>query len=91
MSDELKSCPFCGSKAVIDQYSNTIGQKQIDSHVVECNCEYGCGARTGIFFKEKDAIEAWNKRIPEKYTIKQAKIDANRDKIAGEYYKDENL
>ena len=51
-NDELKRCPFCGGEAHIRGYAWTY---------VECE---KCYARTVAFDSiEKDAIEAWNRRI----------------------------
>ena len=51
MSDELKRCPFCGSKSI-----HINGNKK---RYVIC---YGCGAKTkNRFTTTKDAINKWNK------------------------------
>ena len=53
-----KPCPFCGSVhlSVLDFESR---------YRVECNF---CKARTGIWNSERDAIDAWNKRVEPTFT-----------------------
>lgn len=57
MSEEkLKSCPFCGGEARTIPYS-------FEDFAVRCK-ECGCG--TGIYDTEEEAIEAWNRRVPQR-------------------------
>lgn len=64
--DKLKPCPFCGGKA------NTVYAPYVGIVYVQCN---SCAAMLGrtakivsalhgkvYFEKEKDAVDAWNKR-----------------------------
>ena len=55
--DELKPCQFCGGKANLDLY---ILPKY--EYVIRCNV---CSLRFGRYLgrDEKQAIEAWNRRI----------------------------
>lgn len=58
MPEELKSCPFCGSKAEL--HSN----KEYDTHIVECTNSF-CMASYMIGMKydtELEAKTAWNRR-----------------------------
>ena len=53
MTETLKPCPFCGSKAVgavDDNYSN---------YWVQCT---DCFAQSDAFFTKEDAVKAWNAR-----------------------------
>ena len=59
MLDELKSCPFCGSKAEL--HSNI----EYDTHIVECTNNF-CMASYMIGMKydtEEEANLAWNRRF----------------------------
>lgn len=51
MRDELKRCPFCGGEAEVDGFP---------LRYVRCK---ECGAETGAFDSEEEAIKAWNKRV----------------------------
>ena len=69
--EELKPCPFCGGEATLERSSTIfIGQVYSDRYKepiasqnhgfsVRCN---KCGCQTCWWHKEKEAIEAWNKR-----------------------------
>lgn len=50
--DELKTCPFCGSKAEIYQHYDSLW-------TVECVV---CFAATWPRKNKEDAVEAWNRR-----------------------------
>lgn len=54
---ELKSCPFCGSKAEIEYYNPASG---FGSFSVECN---KCRTASGSYTHEHQVIEAWNRRL----------------------------
>jgi len=49
---ELKPCPFCGG----------FGQVTIDMFAAYVNCN-DCNACSGDCDTEKEAIEAWNRRV----------------------------
>ena len=51
-----KPCPFCGREAVI------VKSWESGSYV-RCSNGYKCGARQDWFDSEKEAIEAWNRRV----------------------------
>lgn len=54
MPNELKPCPFCGSKNIeITSYG---------ADIVFIQCD-GCSATFPHFDCEKEAIEAWNRRV----------------------------
>ena len=58
MSDELKPCPFCGGKAIIDGCDETLW-------IVICK---KCDASIGYKETEQEAIEAWNSRVEPTFT-----------------------
>lgn len=49
--DGLACCPFCGNSPLILEY-------ELDAIMVHCDC----GATTGLWDSEKDAISDWNTR-----------------------------
>ena len=53
----LKSCPFCGDKALI--YEKQYDYNSYVWYYVEC---LGCYCRTDTFQKRAEAIDRWNKR-----------------------------
>lgn len=56
MNEELKPCPFCGSKAFITRF-----EQGVDAYYVVCgNPE--CAAGIGLEKPEAEAIAAWNAR-----------------------------
>lgn len=59
MSDKLKSCPFCGGKAILSE------DKRYDVHSVFCN---ECYIETSPQNTEQEAIDAWNKRVQPEFT-----------------------
>ena len=63
MSEELKSCPFCGSEEEVGMvgycYSDTGGHAMDEWHV---SCR-SCGARTAEYRSEGGAVEVWNRRV----------------------------
>ena len=52
---ELRKCPFCGGEA-------SIYVAYDDGYYVCCD-ECGCGLP--VYNTEQEAIEAWNKRVPQ--------------------------
>ena len=58
MNDELKPCPFCGGKAIIDGCDDTLW-------IVICK---ECNASIGYKETKEEAIEAWNLRIEPTFT-----------------------
>jgi len=54
MPEEIASCPFCGSDAVI-----RVGYL---GYHIEC---YGCHAEGPVKLEKKHAVAAWNKRHKE--------------------------
>lgn len=64
MSRELKLCPFCGSEPTIRIFRGKDGWR--DRYAVLCRYdEGGCGAESGLYHYEEEAIEAWNRRVTE--------------------------
>ena len=64
MSEELKPCPFCGSKAKI----RTMYYANSPLYYVRCprlNCPVYCFTKKK-YKTEAEAIEDWNKRVPDK-------------------------
>lgn len=55
---ELKSCPFCGRKAILAKYQEIDGE-----HAYQVYCpDTVIRIHTKWFHTEKEAIEAWNRR-----------------------------
>lgn len=55
--EKLKPCPFCGKEAVL--------HKRLNTPFFACICpDTKCSGHNlyTLFWKEKDAIEAWNRR-----------------------------
>lgn len=50
--DEMKPCPFCGSKKISLDVSGNWAQVECDS----------CGSAGAVFDNKEEAIEAWNTR-----------------------------
>ena len=59
MSDTLKPCPFCGSKARI--YGNDGGNGE---WIARCTKLMSCGSRGSAWLTEDEAGAAWNTRAP---------------------------
>ena len=73
MSDELKPCPFCGSKA-IENWSENLA-----AFSIECNTtEHGCHIKTPWFTTREKAIEKWNTRPVEEYLTDQIALERSR-------------
>ena len=57
--ESLKPCPFCGGNADICTDFHLIGNEYIPVKYIRCE---GCGARTGLWLDDDEAIKAWNRR-----------------------------
>ena len=57
---ELRRCPFCGGKALVDSAVDYDDDIYSEIFVVEC---VDCGASSNGYDTEKEAIEHWNKRV----------------------------
>lgn len=64
MSDELKPCPFCGKL-----HHEVSDYKPV--YRVECTF---CGARTGNYNSEQEAIKAWNERVEPTFTLDELDV-----------------
>ena len=59
---ELKKCPFCGGEGTVIIRKGKDGWR--DRYAVLCDYNYGgCGAESGWYHYEEEAIEAWNRRF----------------------------
>lgn len=61
MSVELKPCPFCGSKWTQVRWMGFDNNSSAFCTGYRAECT-DCGAITKAFTREKDAVEAWNRR-----------------------------
>lgn len=64
MSEELKSCPFCGYQASITQVESAIGGGR-NTYIVGCNSEE-CDVSFHGHARKVDAAKAWNARTSDK-------------------------
>lgn len=65
MKEKLKPCPFCGNDPTIRIFKGKDGWR--DRYAVLCRYdEDGCGAESGLYHYEQEAVEAWNRRTSEK-------------------------
>jgi hypothetical protein len=65
-SDQLKPCPFCGSKAEIITLEGEDGDVGIGAQCVQCTSS-ACGAASGLIYPLMDDVtdllrERWNNR-----------------------------
>ena len=61
MGSEMKPCPFCGNMPTIRIFKGKDGWR--DRYAVLCRYdEGGCGAESGLFHSEAEAVVAWNMR-----------------------------
>ncbi len=59
---QIKPCPFCGNEGTVRIFRGKDGWR--DRYAVFCNYnEGGCGAESGLYHYEIEAIEAWNRRV----------------------------
>lgn len=70
MSDELKPCPFCGSRAATYQYSKDAYYKKGAPDYFRISCSADCDVMpdTPDCRDKEKAIEIWNRRTPEPVT-----------------------
>jgi hypothetical protein len=68
--DELKTCPFCGGKALVKvcdgagQYYADIGTETFYGRKMTCcliRCER-CGVKTKAYLTRRGVFNAWNRR-----------------------------
>lgn len=67
MNFELKPCPFCGGEAEFFE------DEFFCRYSVVCT---GCGAGTDTYGVERDAMDAWNRRIEPTFTPDELDIIA---------------
>jgi len=61
MSDKLKYCPFCGDELVKVKFDED-EPHYLMMGIVFIECQ-NCGAKSGHYHREEEAIAAWNKRV----------------------------
>ena len=60
---KLRRCPFCGNEPTIVIRKGKDGWR--DRYSVLCDYEHGgCGAESGWYHYEAEAVESWNRRVP---------------------------
>jgi Lar family restriction alleviation protein len=70
MSEYLKSCPFCGGSAAVENGP---------AHIWYVQCK-GCGTDGRIGKTEQDAIDAWNRREPSSvFTVQSSRQPRDDD------------
>ena len=58
---ELKPCPFCGSKAILETFTTAF--EKVPRYRVRCE---KCFCQTNWdYFEADEVIEAWNRRVGE--------------------------
>ena len=64
VAGKLEPCPFCGNEPTISCFKGKDGWR--DRYAVICRYdEGGCGAESGLYHYEAEALEAWNRRVGE--------------------------
>ena len=63
VSEELKSCPFCGSKAEIRTMSYSGGKVYGVFCIADLEADYQHGHFIDNYRTPKEAIAAWNRRV----------------------------
>ena len=64
MNKELKPCPFCGGKAVINHDTMFGSDNPTEYYRVYCtNDECSMGCPDALFDSEEEIIKDWNTRI----------------------------
>lgn len=62
--DELKPCPFCGSRDISNVSAGFAGPTNVwhrGDEIFAVNCR-GCGASVPNRYRNRLVVEAWNKR-----------------------------
>lgn len=59
MKNDLKPCPFCGGVAAMWNRGNMNVYKTYRACCMKCHVAQA----DGIYYSEKDAVTAWNKRV----------------------------
>lgn len=78
MSEELKSCPFCGAKAEFSDLSYLTGKP---SWCISCTSSKCFAPHTDTCSK-KEAVERWNNRpIEEALQKRITELEAERDRL----------
>ena len=54
MEQNIKTCPFCGSTSEVRHHVGS-------TYDIKCTV---CWARSGLYYSEQEAIDAWNTRVP---------------------------
>lgn len=62
MNEKPKPCPFCGSAAGLCYDYRVICFRAERFAYIRCE---GCGAKTGYWILDDEAIRAWNRRVKE--------------------------
>ena len=69
---KLKPCPFCGNEPTIIVRKGKDGWR--DRYSVLCDYEHGgCGAESGWYHYETEAVESWNKRVRCRMTCERSR------------------
>lgn len=86
---ELRTCPFCSGEPTIIVRRGKDGWR--DRYAVLCDYEHGgCGAESGWYHYESEAIAAWNRRadansLTEALKRNTTKIEEKANGIYAEY------
>lgn len=67
MTEPLRSCPFCGRKALMCKRAYHLQQQPRELFGAVCGNGHCCGGRVGcLWLTETEAVYAWNRRAGEK-------------------------
>ena len=75
MTNDLKTCPFCGGKAELNM-TPVYYQNNFETSGWFVQCLKGCCNQT-IYFSDHDAVENWNRRVepvPDQNAYDQGRI-----------------
>lgn len=62
MAERLEPCPFCGGEAMIEEVSETIGDRIIKAYIVKCS-KCWCAPKPNNYDGNKqNVIDRWNSR-----------------------------